>query len=315
MTIECPLLIGNSAPMVRLRMLIDAVAPTRVPVLIEGATGTGKELVAAMLHRGSRRDGAFVAFNVCALADSMFEDALFGHARGAYTGAIGETLGFLREANGGSVFVDEISGLAPPSQAKLLRAVETGVFRPIGSSRDARSDFRLITATNESLEAAVGAGRFRADLAHRLSGMILSVPSLADRVSDIPDLVDHFVRQARPGKPPAVDTAVLELLQVRPWPGNVRELKQVIEAALIFARDVLDTDALSIVLAQRARVESAPPAQTRYAARERLLKLLSSTDWDTVRAASQLGVHRTTIYRRMRRLGIQLPSDAVGAST
>jgi DNA-binding NtrC family response regulator len=145
-------LIGDSAPMERLRMLVAAVAPTRIPVLIEGATGTGKELVAALLHRESRRDGAFVAFNVCALSETMFEDALFGHARGAFTGAAGETLGFLREANGGTAFLDEISGLPFVLQAKLLRAIETGVVRPVGSARDAHSDFRVIAATNERLD-------------------------------------------------------------------------------------------------------------------------------------------------------------------
>src|SRR5579885_564510 len=137
-------LIGESPAIVQLRRLIETVAPTRLSVLIEGATGTGKELVAAQLHHASARSGSFVAFNVCALGDSMFEDALFGHVRGAYTGAVGESLGFLREANGGTVFLDEISGLALAQQAKLLRAVETGVFRPIGSARDARSDFRMI---------------------------------------------------------------------------------------------------------------------------------------------------------------------------
>jgi DNA-binding NtrC family response regulator len=303
-------LIGDSLPMQRLRMLVAAVAPTRVPVLIEGATGTGKELVAGLLHQESCRDGALVAFNVCALGDSMFEDALFGHAKGAFTGAAGETLGFLREANGGTAFLDEISGLPLLLQAKLLRAIETGVVRPVGSSRDAKSDFRTVAATNERIDDLVAKGQFRADLAHRLSGMILTVPTLAERVDDIPVLVEHFVRRAQPSRPVAITRSAMQILQMRLWPGNVRELKQVVEAALAFARNVLDDDALAVVLAQRSRtVEPAKPTPT-FVERQRLLKLLNGAAWDTEIAASTLGVHRTTVYRRMRRLGIPVPSGS-----
>jgi two-component system nitrogen regulation response regulator NtrX len=304
-------LIGDSAPMQRLRALIEAVAPTRIPVLIEGATGTGKELVAALLHQQSRRDGALVAFNVCALGDSMFEDALFGHAKGSFTGAAGETLGFLREANGGTAFLDEISGLPMMMQAKLLRAIETGVVRPVGSSRDARSDFRTIAATNERIDELVFKGQFRADLAHRLSGMVLTVPTLAERVDDIPVLVDYFVRRARSDHSFVVTPAVMNALQERAWPGNVRELKQVVDSALAFSRERLDTDALAIVLTQRARANESMAHSTELVERQRLLRVLMSVSWDTERAASTLGVHRATIYRRMQRLGIPVPTTSM----
>jgi len=304
-------LVGNSAAMQRLRMLVAAVAPTKIPVLIEGATGTGKELVAGLLHQDSRRDGALVAFNVCALSESMFEDALFGHAKGAFTGAAGETLGFLREANGGTAFLDEISGLPLALQAKLLRAIETGVVRPVGSSRDAHSDFRVVAATNERIDALVETGRFRADLAQRLSGMVLTVPRLADRIEDIPMLVEHFVRRARPGQSVAVAHAAMQVLQDRPWPGNVRELKQVVEAALAFSQASVDVGALRLVLDQRSRSTELQPATMEFAARQRLLHLLAGASWDTERAAATLGVHRTTIYRRMRRLGIPVPSSSL----
>jgi two-component system nitrogen regulation response regulator NtrX len=302
------ILIGDSAPMQRLRMLVAGVAPTRIPVLIEGATGTGKELVAGLLHQESRRDGALVAFNVCALGESMFEDSLFGHVKGAYTGAAGETLGFLREANGGTAFFDEISGLPLNLQAKLLRAIETGVVRPIGSTRDARSDFRTIAATNERLDALVASGRFRADLAHRLSGLVLSVPSLAERVEDIPALVEHFVRCVRPGQQSALTSSAMQLLQERQWPGNVRELKQVIESSLAFSRGEVDVDALNMVLMQRSRTTESRPESERLVERERLVSVLTAASWDTARAATTLGIHRTTIYRRMRRLGISVPT-------
>jgi len=301
-------LIGDSVPMQRLKMMIAAVAPTRLSVLIEGATGTGKELVAALLHRESRRDGAFVPFNVCAIADSMFEDALFGHVKGAYTGAGGETLGFLREANGGTAFFDEISGLPLASQTKLLRAIETGVVRPIGSSRDARSDFRVVAATNERIDDLVDSGRFRPDLAHRLSGVVIAVPSLEERVDDIPMLVGHFIRLARPARLTTVSRGALEVLRDRSWNGNVRELKQVVDAALVFSHDVLDVDALEVVFAQRGRRTDLAVQAPAAIERQRLLKLLISASWDTEATAQTLGVHRTTIYRRMRRLGIPVPS-------
>lgn len=301
-------LIGDSAPMQRLRALIARVAPTKVPVLIEGETGTGKELVAASLHRQSRRDGAFVAFNVCALSESMFEDALFGHAKGAFTGAHGETLGFLREANGGTAFLDEISGLPLQQQAKLLRAVETGVVRPIGSARDAMTDFRLVVATNERIEELVDLGRFRADFAHRLCGLVLNVPSLAERVDDVPMLVEHFARRARAGRPLTIDGRAMRRLQERTWTGNVRELKQVVEAALVFCGDVLDEAALDLVLARSMSKEARHAVAPRLVEREHLLKALLDASWDTERVAASLGVHRATVYRRMRRFGIPLPS-------
>jgi DNA-binding NtrC family response regulator len=290
-------LVGDSAPMRRLRALIATVAPTRLPVLIEGATGSGKELVAALLHRQSGRSGALVAFNVCALGESMFEDALFGHVKGAYTGALNESLGFLREANGGTAFFDEISGLPLPLQAKLLRAIETGVFRPIGAARDARSDFRPVAATNEGLRDLVDRGRFRADLRHRLSGVVLAVPSLSERVDDVPDLVRHFLRCA--GRPELdVTPEAMARLQDSTWPGNVRELKQVVDVASAFARHVVDEGALDLAFANRHSSPEQIGAED-LVERRALVDVLETADWDTGRAASILGIHR-----RMTRPGI-----------
>jgi DNA-binding NtrC family response regulator len=283
-----------------LRALIARVAPTRLPVLIEGPTGSGKELVAAQLHRVSGRTGSLVAFNVCAIGETMFEDALFGHARGAYTGAIGESLGFLREANGGTAFFDEISGLPLPLQAKLLRAIETGVFRPIGAARDARSDFRPIAATNDDLGELVRDGRFRADLWHRLSGVVLRVPALVDRVDDIPVLARHFLGPAR------MTEEAMAALMSRAWPGNVRELRQVLEAASVFANGAIDVVAIEAALANRGANASSPARS--LTERSELVALLESAAWDTSRAASELGIHRATMYRRMKRHGIEVPN-------
>lgn len=309
-------LIGDSRPMRRLREMIYTIAPTRLPVLIEGETGTGKELIAALVHRHSGRRGAFVPFNVCALGESMFEDSLFGHVRGAYTGAVSDSMGFLREADGGSAFFDEISGLPLPLQAKLLRAVETGVFRPIGAARDVRSDFRVVAATNEHLGDLVDRGRFRADLKHRMSGVVVSIPSLAERVDDIPELARHFVQRAT-GTGMPIDGAALELLMAIPWPGNVRELKQVVDVASAFARGVLSVDAVRMALSQRR--ESPMQVRERGMAdrheRRELVTALEDMAWDIDRAAAHLGIHRATMYRRIKRHGIEMPRVAASRAT
>ena len=289
-----------------LRALIARVAPTRLPVLIEGPTGSGKELVAAQLHCASGRTGSLVAFNVCAIGETMFEDALFGHVRGAYTGAIGESMGFLREANGGTAFFDEISGLPLPLQAKLLRAIETGVFRPIGAARDARSDFRPIAATNDDLSELVREGRFRADLWHRMSGVVLRVPALVDRIDDVPVLARHFL-----GGGASVTDDAMAALMTRAWPGNVRELRQVLEAASVFGNGVIDATAIDAAVANRgARTPKNSPARS-LAERSELVAVLESAAWDTSRAASELGIHRATMYRRMKRHGIEIPTTCL----
>ncbi|HXD49530.1 MAG TPA: sigma-54 dependent transcriptional regulator [Gemmatimonadaceae bacterium] len=309
-------LVGDSPSMQRLRALVTAVAPSRIPVLIEGPTGSGKELVAALLHRASRRSGPLVAFNVCALSDSMFEDALFGHVKGAFTGALGDSLGFLREARGGTAFLDEISGLPLHSQAKLLRALETGVVRPVGSSRDEATDCRIVTATNEHLDDLVHAGRFRADLAHRLSGVVVAVPPLADRREDIPQLVHHFACVAagdEPDRSVVVATRAIDLLQSHDWPGNVRQLRLAVEAARVIGGGVIDVDAVETLLATRSRA-ALPVSSPTYLEREQLVAALAAASGDTERAAEQLGVHRATIYRRMKRLGIPVPTSRVAPS-
>jgi DNA-binding NtrC family response regulator len=305
-----PILIGDSRPMRRLRELIATIAPTRLAVLIEGETGSGKERVASLVHHRSQRRGCFVPFNVCALGESMFEDSLFGHVKGAFTGALSDARGFLREADGGSAFFDEISGLPTGLQAKLLRAIETGVFRPIGAAHDARSDFRVIAATNEQLDGLVDAGRFRADLRHRLSGVVIAVPSLADRVDDIPELVHHFAARAL-GAAATVEPSAIELLMSHDWPGNVRELKQVVDVAAAFARRSIDAGAVEQALAHRHSRVPSTRTDERVERRE-LMGALQRMSWDVGRTAAHLGVHRATMYRRMKRHGIEAPRSRGG---
>jgi DNA-binding NtrC family response regulator len=306
------LLIGHSPIMHRLRREIARVAPSSLPVLIQGSTGSGKELVARGLHLSSGRDGPFVAMNVCAVPDAMFEDALFGHVRGAFTGAHADAVGYLAEADGGTIMLDEINGLSLTAQAKLLRAIETGIFRPVGARRDRQSSFRVIAATNVDLVGLVASGTFRQDLFYRLSGLTVCVPDLRHRLDDLPELVSHFLRQDRAN---AVDFSADALAELRRhvWPGNVRELRSVVARATLLANG-RQVDVASARMAIGAnglfngRVISRIPD-----ARAELVALLDEYRWDTSKVADHLGVHRATVYRRMQRLGLN--ETAVDANT
>jgi DNA-binding NtrC family response regulator len=304
-------LVGDSPPMRELRRMIAWVAQNRVPVIIYGETGTGKELVAAELHARSGRRGAFVPVNVCAVGDTLFEDALFGHVRGAYTGAQMDSPGFLREAHEGTLFLDEIGGLATSLQAKLLRAIETGVFRPLGARSDVRSEFRVIAATNEHPMELVRDGRFRADLLHRLAGAMITVPTLAQRREDIPLLVEHFLHALPGGSGRRATDAALARLWAEDWSGNVRELRQVVETAAAFGGAELDEAAVGLALAYRpGLVHETWPDDSVVADRARLASLVEEHEGHRGRIAQALGVHRTTVYRRMRRCGLLKQSDA-----
>ena len=299
-------ILGESPAIRGLRHLILRAAPLPLPVLIEGPTGAGKELVARALHDASGRSGAFVAFNVCAVADTMWEAALFGHEKGAFTGATSDRRGYLAEADGGTLFLDEISGLSLPNQAKLLRALETREFRPVGGREDRQSDFRVVTATNEDLEELAGIGRFRLDLLHRLQGFALRVPSLAERQEDVPLLAKHFAQGLGPAFAAVeLSAGAVRALQQHSWPGNVRELKHAVERAMALANGPR---------MRREDIEMAlGPKHAEFRtdddfARRRLVTLLEEHGWNTARAAVHLGVHRVTVYRRMRRLGIRVPA-------
>jgi len=311
------LLIGDSLPMRQLRALIARVATSTLSVLIEGETGSGKELVARALHEMSGRSGALVALNVCAVPDSMFEATMFGHVKGAFTGALRDSAGYLTEAHRGTLFLDEVSGLSLTNQVKLLRAIETKEFRPVGARSDQRSDFRLIAASNEDMVHLVEGGQFRRDLAHRLGGIKLTVPPLRDRLEDVPILAAHFAAQAKAGH--ATDTVLgsgaIRALQAHRWPGNVRELRHVVEASIALSSGCVREEDVTALI-QR---DSSSTAQMRLAHQGRdLLDQLDRCAWDVNEVASELGVHRTTVYRRLRRLGISEPgvkeTPAMGGS-
>jgi len=310
-------LIGESPVMCDLRRQVTRAARTSLSILIEGPTGSGKEMVARSLHLESGRRGRLVAFNVCAIADGMFEDALFGHVRGAFSGAVTDNTGYCEEANNGTLFLDEVGALGLSQQAKLLRVVETKTFRRVGARADQRSDFRLISASNDSLTQLTSTSKFRDDLRYRLAGLVLRVPPLAEHLEDIPSLVRHFAARLADSEQgvPAFSKRALDHLQTTPWPGNIRELRSVVERAIAFATTQrISFDEL------HASLEIRPPRVEVPMSRERrhILDTLLAYEWNTIAAASALGINRSSLYRLVKRWGISkregLSSDrCVGA--
>lgn len=298
-----PMLVGSSQVMVALRATIKRFAPTDLPVLIEGPTGSGKELVATALHAESGRAGPFVPFNVCAIPDSMFEDALFGHVRGAFTGAISDSEGLLKEANNGTLFLDEVSGLSIANQMKLLRVFETGTYRPVGAARDDTSQFRIVAASNENLVQLVTQRQFRTDLLFRIRALVIRVPSLAERMDDLPLLVEHFVSQIGGIDRTMFSAQAISRLERHSWPGNVRELKHIVERIVLMS-DGGTVGFADVDAALEYGYSTTEPGVVHAAEYATLYDLLDRHSWDTESAARELGVHRATVYRRMQRCGL-----------
>ncbi len=304
------LLIGESAAMRQLRARIARVAPSRLPVLIQGPTGSGKELVARALHIASARTGQFVALNIAAIVDSLFESRIFGHMKGAFSGAVESLTGFLTDAHCGTGFMDEVGSLPLGLQCKLLRALDHGEFRPLGARADQRSDCRFVAATNESIQSLVGSARFRLDLAYRLTGVVIDVPPLSKRLDDVPLLVEHFAAHctAIRGTSLRFSAAAMRVLQDEPWPGNVRELMHVVERTALFANDsMIDAETIRAMV-RETRIVSADTCDNSDE-REVLRRALEAAGWNRTRAARQLSLHPITVYRRMKRLGIVPPTD------
>ncbi len=232
-----PDLLGQSPAMARMWELIGAVAESEVTVLVTGESGVGKELVAHAVHRASARaQERIVAVDCCTLQETLFESELFGHERGAFTGADRRKPGLIEAAAGGTLFLDEIGDISPALQAKLLRVLETGRFRRLGGTADLRADARIVAATNRDLPRLVRQGQFRADLYYRLSTFVIEVPPLRERAEDIPQLVQHFAaRRARGAQPVTFAEATWTHLLRYGWPGNVRELRNVVERAVLLA--------------------------------------------------------------------------------
>jgi transcriptional regulator with PAS, ATPase and Fis domain len=232
-----PDVVGDSAPMREVFRLIRLVAPSRASVLLVGETGTGKELMAHNIHRLSERaDGPYVRVNCGALSESLLESELFGHIKGAFTGAIGNKTGRFEAAHGGTIFLDEIPSMSPKLQVKLLRVLQEGEFERVGESRTIRVDTRVVAATNQFLEDEIEAGRFRDDLYYRLNVVPIYLPPLRERRSDVPILVDfllHRYSEENRRETPKVPPQILERMQQYDWPGNVRELENYVERAVV----------------------------------------------------------------------------------
>ncbi len=330
------LLIGDSSHMQRLRQLIAEVAPTDVTVLIQGESGTGKELVAKAIHAGSHRHAeALVPLDCCTLQETLFESELFGHERGAFTGADRRKTGLIEAAARGTLFLDELGEAGPAVQAKLLRVIETGRFRRVGATNDLRADVRIIAATNRDLLARVSEGLFRNDLYYRLSTFTIEVPPLRDRSDDVPALARHFLERrslARNPHPKMLAAEAIERLVAYPWPGNVRELRNVIERAVIVAANSPEIRSEHLLLHQSPFQQPAvaPDALNRAAVdiekqdfllikgeptldaieREYLGKLLLKYQGNRRRVADALGVSERTAYRMLERHGFRHANES-----
>lgn len=305
------LLVGDSRAMRSLREEVSAIAPTQLSVVIEGETGTGKENVARALHLLSGRRGAFVAVNVCAIGDALFESEMFGHERGAFTGAVTSRSGRFVEADNGTLLLDELSGMNLGAQAKLLRALETGTVRPVGAVRDRSVATRFLGATNVPLADLVAREQMRADLGFRLAQWRIRVPSLSERPEDIPALVRCFAQETG-SVAGSVPDSTLAVLASLPWPGNVRQLKSFTHVwRTLHPR----ADSASAVreLWERVSGHVVPAAAELQPERAALLELLGRFGGRKREAARAMGIHISTLYRRLYKAGLgDTPRQSVG---
>ena len=294
-------MIGSSAPLLEIKLALARVAASNCTVLITGETGTGKELAAEFIHHNSvRRDRPFVCINCAAIPDSLFESELFGHSRGAFTGADVTYEGLLASANGGTVFLDEIGDLSLPAQAKILRVIETKEVCRIGTSRAAQIDVRFVAATNQNLEALVTQGSFRKDLYFRLSVADVHLPPLRERRQDIPLLLKHYAqefRQAPDIRPIEFSEESLRILVKYDWPGNIRELKNLVESVSI-AADSSPLPPEHLPLRFRAIAEATGKSAA-DAERESLISALHLSRGNKTAAARRLNWSRMTLYRKL----------------
>ncbi len=320
-------LVGSSEPMRRLYEAIEQVGPTDAAVVIEGETGTGKELVARTLHqRSPRREGLFLPVNCGALPETLIEAELFGHTRGAFTGASSDRAGRFEEADRGTLLLDEVAELPAAAQVKLLRAIQEGEVTRVGESRPRKVDVRIIAAANRPLRQRVREGRFREDLYYRLRVVGLEIPPLRERKEDIPDLVVHFLGRlnARYNREvEGLEAEAMDRLEGHDWPGNVRELEHALEHAFIVTppgKRIIALGALppEIRRASASRpTDAEPPAGAPepgpaipkprgvWAQRAEVLNALQETGGNKAAAARKLGITRAGLYKRLRRLGIQ----------
>ena len=312
-------IVGHDSRMQRVFDMVDSVADTKATVLITGESGTGKSLIARAIHRRSeRRDGPFVEVACGALPENLLESELFGHVAGAFTGATTEKEGKFMQADGGTIFLDEI-GTAPMSmQVKMLRVLQEFQFEKVGGNKTYTTDSRVVLATNEDLAQCVESGSFRQDLYYRVNVINIELPSLRERPSDIPLLANHFLRQVCDDSGKQVGGFTPEAIghmQRYRWPGNVRELQNVVERAVLLGKgELIGIEDLSTTITTSTAAMSMPVATGRtlkeaLAGPERqiILEVLESNGWNRNATADALGINRTTLYKKMKRLGLEEP--------
>ena len=304
-------IIGESPAMKEIFRLIERAGPSNRAILIQGESGTGKELVAEALHQASTRaDRPLVAVNCAALPETLLESELFGHEKGAFTGAIAAKQGLFEAADGGTLFIDEIGEMPGSLQAKLLRVLENGTLRRVGSIQERKVDVRLVAATNRNLREEIKAGRFREDLYYRINVMSLELPPLRDRYGDIELLVDHFL-----GDDWQIEDDALQTLLHHSWPGNVRQLINVLERAKILADDdIIRRSELPKEVLLGGNNAVPPPATDSSAVeatddlsafqRQKVLEVLKREDFNKARAARALGISRRKLYRLLEKYGL-----------
>jgi transcriptional regulator with PAS, ATPase and Fis domain len=317
-------LVGRSQPMQEVFRRVRLAADSDVTVLISGESGTGKELAAAAIHAlGARRDQPFLAVNCSAMPESLLESELFGHVRGAFTGAVRDKLGVFQAADGGTLFLDEIGDVSPATQVKLLRVLQEREFRRVGDDRVTKADVRVVSATNKDLRRLIEAGQIREDFFYRIRVFEIVMPPLRERREDIPLLAEHFIHQLNRTRGKSIDGITRDALQRMldyAWPGNVRELSNAIEHAMVtVAGDRITYLDLPGEIRQPQESLIPPVARSRdqaeLAERERIVAALDRTGGNRTEAARLLGFSRVTLWKKMQRFGLQAPrADARGSS-
>ena len=311
-------IIGRSQPMQRLFQRLEAVASSNSTILVTGETGTGKEVVARAIHHNSpRRSNRFIALNCSAIPETLLEAELFGHVRGAFTGAVGARQGRFEQAHRGTLFLDEVGTMSTALQMKLLRVLQEREFERVGDNQTVKVDVRVIAATNSDLAKMVGEGRFREDLYYRLNVVDVTLPPLRERPDDVPLLVKHFLEKFAPGAPIIVSQAAMRALMAYTWPGNVRQVENAIERAVALGagRHEIDVIDLPPEVVETPPPSSAPPADfpdggldmPRHLAEIELgliQRSLERTGGNRNKAAELLGIKRTTLVEKLKRLGV-----------